>query len=74
VQATVGAVLEKAGPGVFLEKHANVGRIRAAVSTVLHNPSYRVAAARIGYGIRRRDGAEVAADAISHFTKTYVPH
>jgi UDP:flavonoid glycosyltransferase YjiC (YdhE family) len=73
-QKRVGAVLEKAGAGVLLGKHASVRRIRAAVSEVLHDPGYRAAAARIGDSIRQSDGAEVAADAISQFTKTYVPH
>jgi UDP:flavonoid glycosyltransferase YjiC (YdhE family) len=73
-QKCVGAVLEKAGAGVLLGKHASVRRIRAAVSTVLHDPGYREAAGRIGDSIRQSDGAEVAADAISQFTKTYVPH
>lgn len=73
-QKRVGAVLEKAGAGVLLGKHASVRRIRAAASEVLHNPGYREAAARIGESIRQRDGAEVAADAISQFTKTSVPH
>jgi len=67
-------VLEKAGAGVLLGKHASVRRIRAAVSVVLDDPGYREAAGRIGDSIRQSDGAEVAADAISQFTKTYVPH
>jgi UDP:flavonoid glycosyltransferase YjiC (YdhE family) len=73
-QKRVGAVLEKAGAGVLLGKHVSVRRIRAAVSEVLRDPGYRAAAARIGDSIRQSDGAEVAADAISQFTKTHVSH
>jgi len=72
-QKCVGAVLENAGAGILLGKHASVRRIRAAVSAVLRNPSYREAAGRIGDNIRQRDGAETAADAIEQFMKTSVP-
>jgi UDP:flavonoid glycosyltransferase YjiC (YdhE family) len=64
-QPLVGAVLEKVGAGVLLRKHAGPKRIRAAIDTVLHVPTYREAAARLGEQIRERDGAEVAADLIS---------
>jgi len=73
-QRRVGAAVQKAGAGVLLRKRSSVRRIREAVSTVLREPSYRRQAGRFGDQIRVRDGAEVAADAISHFTNTYATH
>ena len=73
-QKRVGAALQNRGAGILLRKHASARRIRAVISTVLADATYRDAAARLGESIRQRDGAEVAADAISQFTKTYVPH
>ena len=60
--------VERAGAGIALPKKAGAEQIRAAVQRVLAIPSYRRAAAQLGTDIRERDGAEVAADAISaHF-------
>lgn len=66
-QKGVGAALEKAGAGILLTKHARPKRIRAAIETVLGDAAYRTAAERLGADIRRRDGAEVAADAIVEY-------
>ncbi|OBK70560.1 glycosyltransferase [Mycobacterium sp. 1274761.0] len=66
-QKAVGAALQKAGSGILLPKHAKPQRIRAAIETVLGDRSYRRAANRLGEQIRQRDGAEVAADAISEY-------
>lgn len=66
-QKRVGAALEDQGAGILLRKHAKARRIRAAISTVLSNPTYRETAARLGDQIRQRDGAEEAADLISQF-------
>lgn len=73
-QKRVGAAVQNTGAGVLLRKHASVRRIREVVSTVLSDPAYRNAAGRLGDQIRARDGAEVAADAISQYTKTYATH
>jgi UDP:flavonoid glycosyltransferase YjiC (YdhE family) len=69
-QKRVGAALHGAGAGMLLRKHAGPQRIRAAIDTVLGDPSYRQAAARLGEDIRRTNGAEVAADAISEFVSS----
>jgi UDP:flavonoid glycosyltransferase YjiC (YdhE family) len=69
-QKGVGAALEKAGAGLLLTKHARPQRIRAAIQAVLRDEAYRCAAQRIGEQIRRRDGAEVAADAIIEYVRT----
>jgi len=66
-QKRVGASLARVGAGILLTKHARPQRIRTAVSTVLREPSYRQAAARLGEQIRQRDGAQVAADAIEEY-------
>jgi UDP:flavonoid glycosyltransferase YjiC (YdhE family) len=73
-QKRVGAAVQNTGAGVLVRKHASVRRIREAVATVLSDPSYRTEAGRFGDQIRVRDGAEVAADAISEFAKTYATH
>jgi UDP:flavonoid glycosyltransferase YjiC (YdhE family) len=69
-QKRVGAVLENLGAGILLRKHASARRIRAAITTVLSEPTYRENAGRLGADIRQRDGAEIAADAIGEFTRT----
>ncbi|WP_082975465.1 glycosyltransferase [Mycobacterium sp. 1245805.9] len=66
-QRRVGAAVRDVGAGLLLRKHARPDRIRAAIQTVLTDPSYRRAAARLGAQIRERDGAELAADLISEF-------
>jgi UDP:flavonoid glycosyltransferase YjiC (YdhE family) len=68
-QKGVGAALEKAGAGILLPKHARPKRIRTAVETVLRDPGFRRAADWFGQGIRQRNGAEVAADAIEEFVR-----
>lgn len=69
-QRRVGVAVQSLGAGILLRKHAGVRRIRAAISAVLQDPAYREAAGIFGDEIRRCDGAEVAAAAISQFTKT----
>ncbi|TRW81785.1 UDP-glucuronosyltransferase [Mycolicibacterium sp. 018/SC-01/001] len=66
-QKLVGAALARHGAGLALRKHASVKRIRRSVEAVLSDPSFARAADRLGEQIRRRDGAQVAADAISEF-------
>jgi len=66
-QKRVGAAVRDAGAGIRLGKHARPGRIRTAIEKVLQDPSYRESAGRLGDLIRERDGAQVAADAISEF-------
>lgn len=63
-QKRVGAALERAGAGMLLPKHSRPTRIRDAITTVLRDSSYRQAADHLGEKIRRRDGADVAADVI----------
>lgn len=64
-QKGVGKAIEAAGAGIALPKKAGVAQIRAAVQRVLVIPAYHKAAAVFGADIRERDGAHVAADAIS---------
>ena len=64
-QKRVGAVIQQHGAGLLLRKHSRPARIRAAIDTVLTDPAYRESAGRLGDRIRERDGAQVAADAIS---------
>ena len=66
-QKLVGAALEQMHAGMLLPKHARPKRIRKAIETVLGDHTYREAANRLGEQIRRRDGAEVAADTICEF-------
>jgi UDP:flavonoid glycosyltransferase YjiC (YdhE family) len=73
-QRRVGAAIQSLGAGILLRKHAGVRRIRAAIRKVLQDPTYREAAGLFGAKIRRRDGAEVAADAISQFAKASAIH
>lgn len=69
-QKGVGAALESHGAGILLPKHARPKRIRAAVEAVLGDAAYRTAAERLGADIRRRDGAQVGADAIEEYVRT----
>jgi UDP:flavonoid glycosyltransferase YjiC (YdhE family) len=68
-QKGVGAALERIGAGILLPKYSKPQRIRAAIETALNDTAYRRAASRLGDDIRRRDGAAVAAEAISEFVK-----
>ncbi|MGW0159676.1 glycosyltransferase [Mycobacterium sp. NPDC003323] len=69
-QKGVGQAIARAGAGITLPKHAGPQRIRRAVETVLHTAGYRGAAATLGEQIRRADGAELAADAITEYVGT----
>lgn len=67
-QPVVAGAIEAAGAGIALGKEAGVDDIRQAVARVLdgsEGSGCRAAAARLGALIRRRDGAEAAADAIA---------
>ena len=68
-QKGVGAALERVGAGILLPKHARPQRIRSAIEAVLNDSAYREAANQLGGQIRRRDGADVAADAIGEFVR-----
>lgn len=69
-QKGVGAALERVGAGILLSKHARPKRIRAAVETVLGDSNYADAAGRLGTQIRKRNGADVGADAIEEFVRS----
>ncbi len=73
-QKRVGAAVQSQGAGILLRKHASARRIRAAISTVLEDSTYRQAACRLGDQIRRCDGAQVAADAIGEYARTRIAH
>jgi UDP:flavonoid glycosyltransferase YjiC (YdhE family) len=69
-QPAVARAVEACGAGLALAKESDVGAIRAAVSRLLGDPSYRTAAAALGKTIREKDGAEVAADALLRLVGT----
>lgn len=66
-QKLVGAALARHGAGLLLRKHATPEHIRQAARTVLRGDHFRTAAEDLGRQIRRCDGAQVAADAITEF-------
>lgn len=73
-QPGVAARVEAAGMGRSLNyRTAGEGRIARAVEDVLSDPSYRVAAARIGRDLRQAGGAERAADLLIHAFRTGHP-
>ncbi len=57
-------LLAQHGAAVHLDRNSDVNRLRAAIETVLADPSYRAAAGKLGQAIRRVDGAETAARAL----------
>ena len=63
-QPAVARALADRGVALTLPKEAGSREIRTAVETLLGDPAYRTAAAALGAAIRRRDGADVAADAL----------
>ena len=63
-QPEVAARIVQRGAGVRLRTRPSPEDVRAAVSTLLTDPSYRQAAARLGDIISRERGAFVAANAI----------
>lgn len=69
-QKGVGAALQRAGAAVLLAKRARVQQIHGAIESVLTDAAYGQAAASLGEQIRLRDGAEVAADAITEFLRS----
>jgi UDP:flavonoid glycosyltransferase YjiC (YdhE family) len=68
-QKGVGAALQRVGAAILLPKHARPKRIRKAIEAVLGDGAYREAAGRLGADIRRRNGADVAANAIEEFVR-----
>lgn len=63
-QRAVGKAITRAGVGAALPKHASVRRIADAVRSLLADQQVIDSATALGEDIRRRDGAELAADAI----------
>jgi UDP:flavonoid glycosyltransferase YjiC (YdhE family) len=63
-QPAVARALADRGAALTLPKEGGSREIRTAVETLLGDPAYRTAAAALGAAIRRRDGADVAADAL----------
>ncbi len=64
-QRAIGRALRAAGAGRLLAKRSSPNQIRTVIADVLADDSARRAAALLGAEIRQRDGAVVAADAIS---------
>jgi UDP:flavonoid glycosyltransferase YjiC (YdhE family) len=63
-QPLVAGVVARAGAGIALPKKAAPERIRAALTTVLDDPTYRETAGRIGRRLREQRGAAHAAEAV----------
>ncbi len=63
-QPEMARLLAQHGAAVHLDRNSDVNRLRAAIETVLADPSYRAAAGKLGQAIRRVDGAETAARAL----------
>ncbi len=68
-QRAVGSALANAGAGMVMSRRAKIQAIQAAVQRMLEESRFREAAQVIGADIRRRDGAEEAADAIEEVVR-----
>jgi UDP:flavonoid glycosyltransferase YjiC (YdhE family) len=66
-QSAVGEAVVRHGAGRMLPKSAKPAAIRAAVTDLLTDGSFRVAAARLGESVRQQDGAVVAVDHLESF-------
>jgi MGT family glycosyltransferase len=73
-QPIVAGQITSAGCGVRVRfDRVDSPRIRTAIDTVLGDPGYRVAAARIGRSLRTAGGAETAADHLAALAGSAVP-
>jgi UDP:flavonoid glycosyltransferase YjiC (YdhE family) len=63
-QPLVGRAVAGAGAGLTLPKRAKPAEIRAAVERLLHEPEFRVAAARLGARVRALEGLHRGADLV----------
>jgi UDP:flavonoid glycosyltransferase YjiC (YdhE family) len=63
-QPMIGQVIAAHGAGLTLPQSASVDELREAITKLLHEDSYREAAAAIGARLRAQDGAATAADRI----------
>jgi UDP:flavonoid glycosyltransferase YjiC (YdhE family) len=63
-QPSVGKAVARTGAGLAMKKSSTPAQFRAAITTLLEDPSYRTAAAELGARIRAEGGASVAADRI----------
>ena len=64
-QRMVGAAVARAGAGLVLNRKATTQQIRDSVQTLLHAPTYRIAATSLGGRIRTSQGAQTAAEHIA---------
>lgn len=64
-QPVIARLLAARGAALTLAKDSPPARIREAVQALLGNPGYRASAASLGALIRRRDGAQEAADQLA---------
>ncbi len=64
-QAVIGRTLEARGAARVVSKTARPDRIRSAAEEMLRDGPHREAARRLGVEIRRRDGAQEAADCLT---------
>ena len=73
-KAEIGARVRWSGAGVRIRSTSpSRSRVRRAVRSVLHDPRYRAAAARIGADLRRHDAAEEGADLLERLAETGAP-
>ncbi len=68
-QRAVGKAVTRYGVGAALPKRASAARIARAARSLLDDEQVAAAAATLGADIRRRDGAELAADAIENVVR-----
>jgi UDP:flavonoid glycosyltransferase YjiC (YdhE family) len=64
-QPEMARLLDEQGAAMTMSRDDDAGQIRGAVERLLGEPAYRRSAARLGALIRRRDGAETAADVLT---------
>jgi UDP:flavonoid glycosyltransferase YjiC (YdhE family) len=68
-QTMIGKVVAAAGAGRALPRTSSVDEIRAAVCSLLQDPSYRSTAEVVGARLRSRNGAVAAAVELEHLLK-----
>lgn len=72
-QPVIASILQSQGAGIALSKDCSAGQVTESVQMLLGDPAYRKAASRLGEVIRRRDGAETAADQLMETMRIRVP-
>jgi UDP:flavonoid glycosyltransferase YjiC (YdhE family) len=69
-QPMIGKAVADAGAGRVLPKTASVAEIRAAIRSLLEEPSYRAAAEAVGARIRASSGTRIGADQVEELLRS----